>query len=78
MDKINILERNVMIRTLPILLVLFAVGATSYFLMIAVTLGSATHGIAAISSLISMSLLVGAATAFLFLELAVRRLRTGL
>jgi hypothetical protein len=78
MDKLNILERNVLIRAMPILMVLFAVGTVSYLLTITAERGSSAQGLAAISSLISMSLLVGASTAFLFLELGLRRLRSGL
>ena len=78
MDKLNILEKNVMIRALPALTGLLLVGAIAYLVTISVESGSSTQGAAAITSLISMSLLVGAAAAFLILQLGLRRLRCGL
>jgi CHASE2 domain-containing sensor protein len=78
MDKIIILERNVMIRALPILTALFVLGAASYFAAIFTEYGSALQGITAIASLISMSLLVGASVALLILQFGLQRLRHGL
>jgi hypothetical protein len=78
MDKINILERNAMIRALPILTALVLLGAISYVVAISTEYGSTIQGLTAIASLISMSLLVGTSVAFLILQLGLQRLRSGL
>ncbi|MDO6726243.1 hypothetical protein Q4544_04780 [Cognatishimia sp. 1_MG-2023] len=77
MDKLNILEKNVMIRALPALMALQLVGAITYLVVVGADRGSPTQAIAAIISLISMTLLVGAAGVLLILQLGLRRLRFG-
>ncbi|WP_417254125.1 hypothetical protein [Celeribacter sp.] len=78
MDKIVILERNVMIRALPILTALLVLGAASYFVAIFTEYTSALHGITVITGLISMSLIIGASVALLILQFGLQRLRYGL
>lgn len=67
-----------MIRALPILTALLILGAASYFAAIFTEYTSALHGITAITGLISMSLLIGAAVALLILQFGLQRLRYGL
>ncbi|WP_090061396.1 hypothetical protein [Celeribacter neptunius] len=78
MDKIIVLERNVMIRVLPILTALLVLGAASYFAAIFTEYGTVLQGISAIASLISMSVLIGASVALLILQFGLQRLRYGL
>lgn len=79
MNKLHLLEQHVMIRSLRILPWLLVIGAISYALLAFSMLSNDTVPIViSLVSLISMSLLTGAAGALLIFQLGLQRLRSGL
>lgn len=79
MNKLHLLEQHVMIRSLRILPWLLVIGAISYALLVFSMLSNDTVPLfISLVSLISMSLLTGAAGALLIFQLGLQRLRSGL
>ncbi len=78
MIKLLVLERNVMICSLPILLLLTLTGSGAYFFMIMQEPGSDLQFVSAIASAVSMSVLTGFALALLTIQQGLKRLRLGI